>query len=214
MPQFLMNILAESENSIIGKIIPFIFVLIWVISGIVGSLSKKKRQEEVRQRAEEAIGNSPVDFNVDLDLPPRPVPSVRGQKPSPPPVPQHAMERHRTAERDPVRTMPTKTAPRLATGSREQETVARRKRMTQQVERDRVAAARKLAAFEASQPVAVANAVAEARPNQFMPARATRSVGAEAPAISRWLTPKTLRSQFILTEVFQPPVALRPERFN
>jgi hypothetical protein len=44
------------------------------------------------------------------------------------------------------------------------------------------------------------------------PARSTlsrKSVGVAAPAIHKWLTPATLRQQFILTELFQPPLALR-----
>ncbi|MGH7178789.1 MAG: hypothetical protein ACREJC_15530 [Tepidisphaeraceae bacterium] len=35
---------------------------------------------------------------------------------------------------------------------------------------------------------------------------------ATAITVSRWLRPQTLRQQFILTEVFQPPLALRPDR--
>jgi hypothetical protein len=37
-----------------------------------------------------------------------------------------------------------------------------------------------------------------------------RGSAANAAALSRWLTPATLRSQFILTEILQPPLALRP----
>jgi hypothetical protein len=40
-----------------------------------------------------------------------------------------------------------------------------------------------------------------------------RLPNANAPLISRWLKPSTLRSQFILTEIFQPPVGLREPRF-
>ncbi len=36
--------------------------------------------------------------------------------------------------------------------------------------------------------------------------------GAGAPAIAKWLTPRTLRQQFILTEIFQPPLAMREKR--
>lgn len=38
---------------------------------------------------------------------------------------------------------------------------------------------------------------------------------ATAASLHRWLTPKTLRQQFILTEILQPPLTLRenPERF-
>jgi hypothetical protein len=37
----------------------------------------------------------------------------------------------------------------------------------------------------------------------------TLAQGVAAPVIKRWLTPQILRQQFILTEVFQPPLALR-----
>ena len=37
----------------------------------------------------------------------------------------------------------------------------------------------------------------------------TLAQGVAAPMIKRWLTPETLRQQFILTEIFQPPLALR-----
>ena len=33
-------------------------------------------------------------------------------------------------------------------------------------------------------------------------------------AIARWLKPATLRQQFVLTEVFQPPLGMRDERFG
>ena len=37
-------------------------------------------------------------------------------------------------------------------------------------------------------------------------------VSADAGALRGWLTPGTLRSQFILTEILQPPLAMRSER--
>jgi hypothetical protein len=40
------------------------------------------------------------------------------------------------------------------------------------------------------------------------------AITATAPVIHRWLNPTTLRQQFILTEVFQPPLALREERIS
>lgn len=39
-----------------------------------------------------------------------------------------------------------------------------------------------------------------------------RPQGADAAAIRKWLTPATLRQQYILTELLGPPVALRPDR--
>ena len=44
-------------------------------------------------------------------------------------------------------------------------------------------------------------------------AQATRRP-AFASSINRWLQPNTLRKQFILTEIFQPPLALRDERMK
>lgn len=36
----------------------------------------------------------------------------------------------------------------------------------------------------------------------------------DATALRRWLKPATLHSQFILSEIFQPPVALREQRWT
>jgi hypothetical protein len=44
--------------------------------------------------------------------------------------------------------------------------------------------------------------------------RQQASQTATAPSIARWLKPATLRQQFILTEVFQPPLAMREERLG
>jgi hypothetical protein len=37
---------------------------------------------------------------------------------------------------------------------------------------------------------------------------------ANAATLRQWLTPQTLRSQYILTEILQPPLALRPDRLE
>ncbi len=39
-----------------------------------------------------------------------------------------------------------------------------------------------------------------------------QTIAVNAAALHRWLRPETLRHQFFVTEVLQPPVALRPER--
>jgi hypothetical protein len=46
---------------------------------------------------------------------------------------------------------------------------------------------------------------------QPMAARPVARPAIAAPAIKRWATPATLRQQFILTEIFQPPLALREQ---
>ena len=40
------------------------------------------------------------------------------------------------------------------------------------------------------------------------------SQGVNSDLLRRWLRPQTLRTQFIVTEIFQPPLALREERRN
>jgi hypothetical protein len=44
------------------------------------------------------------------------------------------------------------------------------------------------------------------------PAARPASPQVDAAALARWLQPATLRHQFMLTEVLQPPLALREER--
>jgi hypothetical protein len=45
-------------------------------------------------------------------------------------------------------------------------------------------------------------------------ASAAPGLKANATVLGRWLRPATLQQQFILTEIFQPPIALRPQRWT
>jgi hypothetical protein len=56
-------------------------------------------------------------------------------------------------------------------------------------------------------PVVVAQTAAQVAPPAPRPQ--VSHVAVDATVLRRWLTPGTLRTQFILTEVFQPPLALR-----
>ena len=55
-------------------------------------------------------------------------------------------------------------------------------------------------------------AAAENKASQAAAAARRGPAFADAPTIRRWLKPQTLRAQFVLTEIFQPALALRPER--
>lgn len=44
------------------------------------------------------------------------------------------------------------------------------------------------------------------------PARGQSAPVATARSLAQWMRPETLRSQFILTEILKPPLALRPPR--
>jgi hypothetical protein len=66
-------------------------------------------------------------------------------------------------------------------------------------------------------PVVAPPPVPRAAPAQASPraaesaakVRSPKPVSAKAAAINRWANPRTLRSQFILTEVLKPPLAMR-----
>jgi hypothetical protein len=60
----------------------------------------------------------------------------------------------------------------------------------------------------------VATAPLEQRPAPAVPPTATPLSSVDARGIARWLNPSTLRRQFMLTEIFQPPVALRDDHLT
>jgi hypothetical protein len=60
-------------------------------------------------------------------------------------------------------------------------------------------------------PAAPAKIAPPTSPASPVPSTPTR---VDARALHRWLTPATLRRQFMLTEVLQPPVALRPNHLE
>jgi hypothetical protein len=62
----------------------------------------------------------------------------------------------------------------------------------------------------------VEQSIDDRAPISPVPARAAtsaaRSGTATAAALNRWLNPRTMRQQFILTELLQPPITMREER--
>ncbi len=64
-----------------------------------------------------------------------------------------------------------------------------------------------------AQPPPAPTPVQQAPPTQSAaPSVKHPSVAVDAAALRRWLKPKILRDQFILSEIFQPPMALRDPR--
>jgi hypothetical protein len=62
-------------------------------------------------------------------------------------------------------------------------------------------------------PQTVRNVVAKIAAAPTPPPRPA-AVFVDAKVLVRWLRPQTLRSQFILTEIFQPPIALRDNHLS
>ena len=215
-----LTILADTDNGTVGKIIFVILgLVVWGVGALASMVKKQKRQEEERQRAmmeqvrlemqaaRAAGAGAPRRMREAVPVPP-PAPGYRpnvlpdwepqqGITVPPPHPPVYAPPRQYT----PVPPYAAPAPPQLHPQPQPQK---RRK----QPKRDRRPQAPVPAVPVEEAPPVRPLAAGEAPPKS---ARAAGS-SANAAALSRWMTPRTLRSQFILTEILQPPLALREPR--
>ncbi len=184
-------ILAETEINLPKILFGLIFLTIWVISGIVSALNKRQqeaRRRQVREELERSAQRAPRQPQV---RPPPPIAEGLRQRfpdvllpPAPLPLPQQP---RRSAPRQPV---PPPPARRTA-------------KTRQQQQQQRIAAPplppplKEVAA--APMRIEPITPVAPARPKPAV----------DAAALAKWMNPSTLRQQFMLTEILQPPLALR-----
>lgn len=181
-----------------------ILIVIWTLSGIATWVNKMQEAER-RRRVREEIAMSGMTQQQPARQPPplrRPQPArpvqisegIAARYPQVLQLPKPAPPAYRRQQ------MPQ--TPRIVTPPRIQRAP---KRPAKQVRR--TPAIPVLEEDEPRRPLVVAP-IAPATP-QRAPAPAPAGQRASAPALSRWLNPATLRQQFILTEIFQPPLALR-----
>ena len=184
-----------------------ILIVIWTLSGIASWIAKQQEAERRRRAAMQIRGQTPPPLHPQSMPPP-----TLHQQPRhisegiaerfpevlrPPAQTPQRRPRVQAPQRIPAPISPTRRAPAS-------QRPAKKPRRTQ-------AAIAPIAPIEEPRRAplrasAVAAAMAPARPQ---PAGAR----ADAVALARWLRPQTLQQQFILTELFQPPLALRdPER--
>jgi hypothetical protein len=199
-------ILADNEGELTKILFGLVFFLIWAVSAAMSVIAKKKEQER-RRRAQEQLqrseGLSPVPAG-----------------PAPEPM-RHSASRQQLPSRAPQRMppplpkQPQPARPQRAPVGRPAPAVRRTPAPTQR----RAAVSRPVPA----QPLAPLPAESEAHGESAsgrMPVAATEissasaaarrsSTTATAAAIRAWLTPQTLRRQYILTEILQPPVTMR-----
>jgi hypothetical protein len=200
------HILAKSNSG--GLVVGLIVVAFWVLSAL-SNWMKKLQEAEKRRRVRETISQanamSPeaAQKNLPRAKPPWRPPAQAQRKAPPakapvklapmrvvqqpraqPPKPQRAQQVRRAAVRQP--TGMSRTAPASVA------VVPSRPPPLPAVKQD-------IAATEIRSPGAGA-------------AAAARPLSATAATLNRWLRPSTLRQQFMLTEVLQPPLALRPDR--
>jgi hypothetical protein len=193
---------------------PFVFfimvvAIIWVLSAIASAMSKQKDSQR-RQRFREQMEQSPTARPQAY----RP-PALLGQRtrPQPPPPQLNAgyAVRHPEMMQAPQMARPQRPPMRASPIAPPPPQV---RRPPQQPRRgQRFAAPPPIPVLEADDEAPRPSLVAPPPPAAKPQAPQTRQT-ATAPAISRWLKPGTLRQQFILTEIFQPPLAMREERFT
>jgi hypothetical protein len=198
-----------------------ILVVIWVLSSIASAINKQQgaqRRQQFRETMEHSQRQVP---------PPPPRSALQQQRQHAPHPPQlNAGYRVRHPEmvtpppqvRPPTRLPPQVRAPMRARPPQEQQ----RRRQQQQLGRPPRALEPRALRGGMPPPIPVLESDDAPRRRQFAPAPSVAPVtsqpsatqAATAPTISRWLKPQTLRQQFILTEILQPPLAMREERFR
>jgi len=187
MIHLLHNLSASGDSDSVGKMIGVaVVVLIGLINVIASAVKKQqeqKQRERVREQIERGASGSPTPIRQAPQQPQRqsmqPMRAVRSVPVRPPVLRQQPQPR---AVNQPI---PQKGKP---------------KKQRATVGQTSPVAAAIVSAVEARE-----RSEAAAAPTAHRPA----SLAVDARAVARWLTPATLRQQFILTEVLQPPVALR-----
>ena len=222
--------LADADDGI-KLVFGVIVAIIWGISALASFLKKQQKESEEQRRHREnwerinqemraraataqTTLSQPQGWATPPHLPPNmpplpPVPQARPATPPPPPVfaPTRSIEARPVPVRQPVQVRqppPRRVIPVAQPASRQAPPRPKQKAKKQKSRGLPPAPPLPAAATAAAVPIA-ARASSDAQPA----ARTAGPAPADAAALSRWLNARTLRSQFILTEILQPPLALR-----
>jgi hypothetical protein len=217
-----MHILALDADDVVKLVFAVVFGLIWAISGIVSWLSKQ-HQAEQRRQAQEAIDRANRGLSMRSPAvrpaPPRrisPGLAVRHPEVLMPPAPPPLPVQRRPAPPPPLIPQAPPRRAKGGMGSRRQQPQQSQRRQPQAQRSARTPPplfASPETAGSSAPRAATAPIEATAITDGRGPARRTGG-GPTAAALHQWLTPQTLRSQYILTEILQPPLALRPDRLD
>jgi type IV secretory pathway VirB10-like protein len=183
-----------------------VIVVIWIVSAIANVLNKQK-EEERRRRVREQIERQARMGGVEPPQQPRYEPPIHQQpRYEPPPMPAPIPRMPPKQQPPPRMPAPSTYQQRPATPKQRPPKKVRKQQQVRQMAEALAKVAQPPAAYEPEiariQPVASSDAPSIQRP---------QSAGANASMIRAWLKPATLRQQFILTELFQKPVALRDD---
>ena len=184
------TILATDTDHAITKLIPFVIILIfWGMSAVASAVKKVQEENKRRQARAQLMSRS--------EVPPLP-PSVRPMRPAPKParrmaakVPLSKLAPPRRAALQKLPAFPVPVAPPIRPAQRKKSTSARGS----------------LSPMGSDAPVTTV--LGNLTPAAASPTQRQAAPAANAASLARWLRPTTMRQQFILTEIFQPPLALR-----
>lgn len=218
-------ILADSD--LVKLIFMIGAVALFIIGGLISQAKMKEKEQAERQRHQENWGRIEDQMRERAAAAARDPSRARAYpRATPPPVPPYAPPPYAPPPPPPPVFVPTRSIdgpyvpprpaarrpvpPRMAPMPPKAVPVAR----TQPPPQPRRQKQKKAARLPPAPPMAPAAALppalpAAARAGDAPAARAGQPLSANAAALSRWLNGKTLRSQFILTEILQPPLALR-----
>jgi hypothetical protein len=203
----------DDVNPYVGKVIFGIVVFIlWGAGAMASAVRKQRRQERARQQKmlSEVQQEMSARRNVTTPPPHRQRPdAARGHPAMPPPVPPQWLPAGARGVFD-RRVPPPPPVPAIPVQHVAQP-VAMRPKAKRRQQRPFAASAPPVPPVPRMQPAAPAAPRGQdvsSLPAADRPATAP----ANAVALHRWLTVGTLRSQFILTEILQPPLSLREPR--
>ena len=184
--------LAAADDDNIGKFVfPIIFVLIWIISAIMSAVNKgKERQRRRQMEIEQQLGGMPPPVQRPPPLPDAILRQLPNPMPMPVPPPQQ--QRRQPPQSQQTRRTPLPSPPLVV----------------KKPQKKKKSAARPPQVF--SEPTPPSRVVAP--PIEAVKPATARPAAATAVSIKQWMTPNTLRQQFILTEILQPPKALRADQ--
>jgi hypothetical protein len=187
MPDAVVYILADKDDSGTKLIFFLIVAAIWLISAAAGAIKKKQeelRREQLRSQLETSLPRLP---------PPVPTPPLASSRVSQPTAVQQRRNalRQRTTQAKPQARRAAREVPKATFSSAEMS----KSQGTQLETAPALPQSRDLSATEIGSREAVS------RPSM-------------SRALHDLLRPPTLRKQFILTEILQPPLALREDHLG
>jgi hypothetical protein len=185
-----LHILARGEDDAVKIIFGIIVVVVWIVSAIASQLKKQKQQQKKEADWERILREQTQGTPPQSQQQTPPVLRPQPQRTVPPPTPSRPRPVPQAKKRSVPKQRPSPPRP----VSRPQSPPPRQ-----------VPA---MARTEESDTHAVLTRQAPAAPVQ--PLRPPPSLTTES--LARWLRPATLRQQFILTEILQPPLSLRDQR--